>query len=106
MFAGPSLSSHPVELSRRAESVDVEGTPVRTWEPVTAFRGGFGAVSSSRELVVGHDGQRVDAAVSTMANIDARVGDKAVVAGREWKVVGVRSTGPTTRLLLAAWGVS
>ena len=104
MFAAPSLTSHAVATFRRQDGVDVEGTPVQSWLPLDEFRGGFGMTGTGRELVAGFDGQRVDAAVSTAARSDVRVGDKAVVAGREWKVVGVKENGPLTRLLLASWG--
>ena len=101
---GPSLTSHAVVINRQTTDIDAEGTPVNHWAPIMEFRAGFGSIATGRELVAGHDGQRVDAAISTLALVDARIGDKAEVAGRIWKVVGVKATGYTTRILLAAWG--
>lgn len=100
----PSLSSYLVSISRPIVGVDDEGTPLTTYENVFEFRGGFGSTSSSREQVLGADGQRVDAAISTRVTVDVHINDKAVVAGREWRVVGVVPTGLTTRILLAVWG--
>jgi len=103
----PSLTSNYAMVYRRNTGVTVEGRPVETWTMVYAFSCGFGAVNTAREQVVGAAGQRVDAAASTMAQEpDVQVGDKLAVAGREWAVVGVRDTGATTRILLAAWGQS
>lgn len=106
MMFGPSLNSHAVVISRQVEGIDAEGTPVNSWSYWTEFRAGFGSVATGRELVTGFDGQRVDAAISTLAIVDVRIGDKAEVAGRVWKVIGVKATGYTTRVLLAAWGAN
>lgn len=106
MFTGPSLNSHEVVLARQVAGVDAEGTPLQDFTYIAAYRGGFGSVTSDRELVKGDAGQRVDAAVSISGTPDVRVGDKVETAGREWRVVGVRRTGVTTRILLAAWGLN
>lgn len=105
MFPAPSLNSHLVSVFRAVSGIDSEGTPVSTLEHIVDFRGGFGFTSTNREQVVGVDGQRIDAAVSVNGRIDVRIGDKANVAGRDWKIVGVREAGPLTRVLLASWGV-
>lgn len=106
MFSGPSLTSHEVVLSRQTVGIDAEGTPLQTFTYVQTLRGGFGSVTSDRELVKGDAGQRVDAAVSLSGAPDFRIGDKASISGRDWRVVGVRRTGVTTRVLLAAWGIN
>lgn len=100
----PSLYSHYCRVVRRVDSVDAEGTPKRSEGVVCEFYGGFGAVASDRQAVYGSDGQLVVAAVSTTTGPDVKVGDKLEVAGREWAVVGIRETGATTRILLAAGG--
>lgn len=106
MFTGPSLTSHEVMVSRQISGVDAEGTPLQTFAYVDTFRGGFGSVTTDRELVKGDAGQRVDAAVSIMGTANILIGDKLNVSGRDWRVVGVRTTGLTTRILLAAWGLN
>lgn len=104
MITYPSLRSHVVELHRIGTGVDDEGTPVQDYSFVFEFRAGFGSVNTNREQIVGQDGQRVDAALSTTITVDVRVNDKVIVSGREWRVVGVKSTGYTTRIYLSAWG--
>lgn len=106
MFIGPSLTSHEVFVLRQINGVDAEGTPLQDFVYIGGFRGGFGSVTSDRELVKGDAGQRVDAAVSITGTPDVRIGDKVETGGREWRVVGVRRTGVTTRVLLAAWGTN
>lgn len=104
MFPRPSLESHTVLVSRTVSGVDAEGTPLSTYVDITSFKGGFGELSVTAQPILGFDGQRVEAAVSTFASPDIQLGDKATVAGRDWRVVGIRNPGPTTRVLLAAWG--
>ena len=106
MFTGPSLTSHEVVVLRQITGIDAEGTPLQDFAYIAAYRGGFGSVTNDRELVKGDAGQRVDAAVSISGAPDFRIGDKVETAGREWRVVGVRRTGVTSRILLAAWGVN
>lgn len=106
MFTGPSLRSHEVTVSRQVSGVDAEGTPLQTFAYAYTLRGGFGSVTSDRELVKGDAGQRVDAAVSIMGSADILVGDKINVSGRDFRCVGVRTTGLTTRILLASWGLN
>ena len=104
MISYPSLTSHAVSISRPNVGVDEEGTPLTSYSPVFDFRGGFGSVNSNREQVLGADGQRVAAAVSTTIAGDVQITDKAIVNGREWRVVSIQATGLTTRILLATWG--
>ena len=104
MTAGPSLNSHTAVVQRRTTGVDVEGSPLSTYVDVCTFTGGFGNVATGKEVVVGFDGQRLDAAISTLSTPDVQVDDKVTVAGRDWTVIGVKSTAVTTRVLLAAWG--
>lgn len=106
MFIGPSLTSHEVLISRQITGVDAEGTPLQEFAYVGGFRGGFGSVATDRELVKGDAGQRVDAAVSILGSTNVLIGDKVNVSGRDWRVVGVRTTGLTTRILLAGWGLN
>ena len=106
MFAGPSLTSHAVAIYRQTVGVDAEGTPLQTYTQVGAFRGGFGSVSTEKANVVGDGGQKADAAISTLGDPGVHVGDKVNTAGRDWKVIGVRATGPYTRILLSAWGTT
>ena len=100
----PSLNSTYVLVKRRSSTIDGEGTPVASWTEVSHFRGGFGSSVSTREDVAGAQGQRVDAAVSTIGNPSVFVGDRLTISGRDWAVVGIRHTGATTRILLAQWG--
>ena len=100
----PSLNTSYVSVKRRSSTIDDEGTPVASWSEVSHFRGGFGSSVSTREDVSGAQGQRIDAAVSTMGNPNVFVGDKLTIVGRDWAVVGIRHTGATTRILLAQWG--
>lgn len=104
MIYRPSLNSHLCQVERRVATVDDEGTPSQALVSAGSFLGGFGAVSTAREQVTGQDGQRVDAAVSALGTPDVKVGDRLIVAGRQWAVVGIRATGIGTRVLLAAWG--
>jgi hypothetical protein len=103
-MAGPSLTSSKASLYRMSTSVDIEGSPIRTFTLVREFRCGFGSLTTSPKQVLGYDGQRADAALSTRVNIDAITGDKITVKGQDWLVIGVSHTAITTRLLLAAWG--
>lgn len=104
MFPGPSLNSHTATVERRIDGVDTEGSPMSTYVDVCTFTGGFGAVATGKEVTVGFDGQRLDAAISTMSTPDVQVEDRITVAGRTWTVIGVKATEVTTRILLAAWG--
>lgn len=100
----PSLRTHEVKIYRKDQGVDSEGTPLQTYTLVDEFRGGFGSVSTGRELVEGYAGQRVDAAISTAHEPQALIGDKVNVSGRDWVVVGLSDTPVTYRILLAQWG--
>jgi hypothetical protein len=100
----PSLYSYEVEVYRKSTAIDSEGTPLRQWDLINQFRGGFGVPGTSRQIIEGYAGQRIDASVSTEVEPQALVGDKVSVAGREWKVVGVKKTPITYRILLADWG--
>jgi hypothetical protein len=101
---GPSLTADKAGLYRMSTDVDIEGTPIRVYTLVREFRCGFGSLTSTPKPVLGHDGQRVDAALSTTTKLNAITGDKVTVKGQDWLVIGVIHTAITTRLLLAAWG--
>jgi hypothetical protein len=106
LFAGPSMESHAISVYRKEDQIDEEGMPSQVFELVEEFRGGFGSVATSRELYVGTPSQRVDAAISTFTNTQAQIGDIINVNGRDWKCVGVSTTGPTIRIFLVTWGVN
>jgi hypothetical protein len=105
MFYPPSLTGSQIIQSRQVEGIDAEGTPLQTYENIAEFRGGFGSVNTARENVRGDAGQVADAAVSTQAEVEVWVGDILNINGRDWKVIGVRETGHTKRILLQTWGV-
>lgn len=105
LFSGPSMESHEIKVYKKQNGVDAEGMPLQTYTLREEFKGGFGSVSTTREIYVGTPAQRVDAAISTFHATTAQIGDKVTVNGRDWKCVGVRTTGPTMRILLANWAV-
>jgi len=104
MFTLPSLTSHHAMIQRRESGVDLEGSMSHTWVNVGEFYGGFGVPKASRQEVAGAAGQRVDAAISTMANPDVQIGDKLTINGRDWAVIGVYELALTKRIQLAVWG--
>lgn len=104
MIKYPTLTNFTATISRLQGTVDIEGNVVRNFIALSpTFLCGFGVPRPSEQGFAGAASQLVEAAVSTKANPDIRVGDKLNVNGRDWAVIGVINQIVTRRILLAEW---
>lgn len=96
----PGLARDTATLSRRADTVDDEGSPSGSYSELWEGRGTWGSPRSRDLERAAQRGEQIDAVFAVQDGPLPELGDRLTTRGEDWEVVGVQDVRTHARWFL------